>query len=215
MTPSPIWHPFTQHALAGPMTPVASAKGAYLHTADGQRIIDAISSWWVVTHGHCHPHIVAAIKAQAEQLDQVIFAGHTHEAAEGLARRLLKLAPDGLAHVFFSDSGSTSVEVALKMALGFWRHSGEPRQRIAVLQHGYHGDTIGTMSVGERGVFNAAYEPLLFDVARVPFPTPGAEQTTIDALESVFKEQATAAFLVEPLVLVSRGHVDVPSPHPI
>jgi len=211
MTASPIWHPFTQHALAGPMTPVASAKDAYLYTADGHRIIDAISSWWVVTHGHCHPHIVAAIKAQAERLDQVIFAGHTHDPAEALARRLLERAPDGLAYVFFSDSGSTSVEVALKMALGFWRHSGEPREHIAVLQHGYHGDTIGTMSVGERGAFNAAYEPLLFNVASVPFPTPGAEQTTIDALESVFKEQATAAFLVEPLVLGAGGMLMYPA----
>ena len=211
MTTSPIWHPFTQHAVSGPMTPVASAKGAYLETADGRRIIDAISSWWVVTHRHCHPHIVSAIQAQAEQLDQVIFAGHTHAPAESLARRLIQLAPEGLAHVFFSDSGSTSVEVALKMALGFWLHRGEPRQRIAVLQHGYHGDTIGTMSVGERGVFNAPYEPLLFDVARVPFPASGSEQTTLDALERVFKEQPTAAFVVEPLVLGAGGMLMYPA----
>lgn len=193
------------------MTPVASATGAYLETRDGRRIIDAISSWWVVTHGHCHPHIVAAIKAQAERLDQVIFAGFTHDPAEALARRLLQLAPTGLTHVFFSDSGSTSVEVALKMALGYWRHCGEPRQRIAALQHGYHGDTIGTMSVGERGVFNTPYEPLLFDVARVPFPAAGSEQITIDALERVFKQQPTAAFLIEPLVLGAGGMLMYPA----
>jgi adenosylmethionine-8-amino-7-oxononanoate aminotransferase len=211
MMPSPIWHPFTQHALAGPMTPVTSARGAYLETADGRRIIDAISSWWVVTHGHCHPHIVEAIRAQAGKLDQVIFAGHTHGPAEALAPRLLAVAPSGLAHVFFSDSGSTSVEVALKMALGYWRHSGEPRQRIAVLQHGYHGDTIGAMSVGERGVFNAGYEPLLFEVARVPFPAPGSEQAAIDALERLFKEQPTAAFVVEPLILGAGGMLMYPA----
>lgn len=207
---SPVWHPFTQHALSGPMISVASAKGAYIHTTDGRRIIDAISSWWVVTHGHCHPHIVEAIKTQAGLLDQVIFAGYSHGPAETLARRLLEFAPQGLSHVFYSDSGSTSVEVALKMALGFWRHSGEPRERIAVLQHGYHGDTIGAMSVGERGVFNAPYEPLLFDVARVPFPRPGAEQTAIDGLERAFRKQPTAAFLVEPLVLGAGGMLMYP-----
>lgn len=116
---SQIWHPFTQHALQQQMTKVARAKGAYLYAEDGRRIIDAISSWWVVTHGHCHPNIVCAIQKQAENLNQVIFAGHTHEPAEEVAALLLKLAPAGLDYVFFSDSGSTSVEVALKMALGY------------------------------------------------------------------------------------------------
>lgn len=193
------------------MVPVESASGAYLKTADGRRVIDAISSWWVVTHGHCHPHIVAAIKAQAEQLNQVIFAGYTHGPAEALARRLIGIVPQGLSHIFFSDSGSTSIEVAIKMALGYWRHRGEPRERIAVLQHGYHGDTIGAMSVGERGVFNAAYEPLLFEVMRIPFPAPGAEQATIDALEKVIREEPTAAFVVEPLVLGAGGMLMYPA----
>ena len=112
---SPIWHPFTQHALQDEMTKVVRGEGAYLHTADGRRIIDAIASWWVVTHGHCHPFIVGAIQKQAEELNQIIFAGHTHEPAEEVAALLLKLAPPGLDYVFFSDSGSTSVEVALIM----------------------------------------------------------------------------------------------------
>ena len=167
---SPIWHPFTQHGLEPDMLQIASASGAWLETADGRRIFDAISSWWVVTHGHSHPKIVAAIQKQAETLDQVIFAGFTHEPAERVARHLIDLTPQGLDHVFFSDSGSTSVEVALKMALGFWRNRGEPRTRILALEHAYHGDTVGTMSAGARGVFNAAYEPLLFDVGRIPFP---------------------------------------------
>ena len=113
---SPIWHPFTQHALQPEMTPVARGDGAYLITRDGRRIIDAIASWWVVTHGHCHPPIVRAIQEQAGQLDQVIFAGHTHEPAEQLAAGLLDLVPPTLAHVFFSDSGATSVEVALSQS---------------------------------------------------------------------------------------------------
>ncbi|MBX9711635.1 MAG: adenosylmethionine--8-amino-7-oxononanoate transaminase [Xanthobacteraceae bacterium] len=208
---SPIWHPFTQHALHGGMTMIARAQGAYLYTPDGRRIIDAISSWWVVTHGHCHPEIVHAIQKQAQTLNQIIFAGQTHEAAEDVAARLLKLTPPNLKHVFFSDSGSTSVEVALKMALGYWRNVGEARTRIVAMEHGYHGDTVGTMSVGARGVFNAAYEPLLFDVARVPFPRTGREQQTFDALEATCRNDKTAAFIVEPLVLGAGGMLMYPA----
>jgi adenosylmethionine---8-amino-7-oxononanoate aminotransferase len=202
---SPVWHPFTQHGLNEPIPPIARAEGAALYTADGTRIIDAISSWWVTTHGHCHPRIVAAIAGQAGRLDQIIFAGHTHEQAETLARGLVALVPDTLRHVFFSDSGSTSVEVALKMALGTWRNRGEPRHRIVVMEGSYHGDTIGGMSVGERGVFNQPYQPLLFDVARLPFPAAGAGQATLDALERICVAEKPAALIVEPLISGAGG----------
>jgi len=204
MSASPVWHPFTQHGLGEPIPTVTRAEGAALYTADGRRIIDAISSWWVTTHGHCHPKIMAAIAAQTERLDQIIYAGWTHEPAETLARGLTAIMPPALEHVFYSDSGSTSVEVALKMALGFWANRGEPRHRILVLAHSYHGDTIGAMSVGARGVFNRAYSPLLFDVGTIPFPAPGAEQATLDALEAACRERP-AAFIVEPLVLGAGG----------
>jgi adenosylmethionine---8-amino-7-oxononanoate aminotransferase len=203
MTRSPIWHPFTQHGLEEPIPLVTHAQGAILHTADGRRVIDAISSWWVTTHGHCHPRIAAAIAQQAQQLDQLIFAGWTHEPADGLARELVDLL--GLPYVFYSDSGSTCVEVALKMALGFWANRGEPRHRILVLEHSYHGDTIGTMSVGARGVFNRAYAPLLFDVGTIPFPAAGREQAALDVLERACREEAPAAFIVEPLILGAGG----------
>jgi adenosylmethionine---8-amino-7-oxononanoate aminotransferase len=206
-----IWHPFTQHALQGEMTKIVRGEGAYLYTADGRRIIDAIASWWVVTHGHCHPHIVGAIQQQAERLNQIIFAGYTHEPAEEVAAQLLKLTPPGLEHVFFSDSGSTSVEVALKMALGYWHNIGEPRSRIVVMQHSYHGDTVGTMSVGARGVFNAAYEPLLFDVTTIPFPKSGHEQAALDALEATCRNDKPAAFIVEPLILGAGGMLIYPA----
>lgn len=202
---SPIWHPFTQHALQPEMMKIAAAKGAWLEAADGSRIFDGISSWWVITHGHNYPPIVEAIQRQASRLDQVIFAGFTHEPAEEVARRLIGIAPAGLAHVFFSDSGSTSVEVALKMALGYFRNRGEPRSRIVALEHGYHGDTIGCMSVGARGVFNAPYEPLLFEVERIPFPSAGAEQRTLDAFETICRRDAPAALILEPLLLGSGG----------
>lgn len=206
---SPVWHPFTQHALQDGFPLVTRGNGAWLYTADG-KLLDAISSWWVITHGHRHPKIVEAIKAQADALDQVIFAGFTHQPAEDVARELVRIAPQGgpqpLAHVFYSDSGSTAVEVALKMALGFWKNSGKPRTKIIALEHAYHGDTVGTMSAGARGVFNAPYDPLLFDVVRLPFPAVkenGKACGTLAALEDAAKD--AAALIVEPLILGAGG----------
>ena len=207
---SSIWHPFTQHGLGEPIPLVTHAEGAILHTADGRRVVDAISSWWVTTHGHCHPRIMAAIAEQAGKLDQFIFAGWSHAPAEEVARGLREIMPADLTRVFFSDSGSTSVEVALKMALGYWLHRGEPRHRLLVMAGSYHGDTIGTMSVGARGAFNAAYEPLLFDVETLPFPAPGAEQATLDALEAACRS-GPAALIVEPLVLGAGGMLFYPA----
>ena len=204
VTNSPVWRPFTQHALQPGAVKITRAEGAWLEAEDGTRILDAISSWWVITHGHRRPEIIEAIKAQADRLDQIIFAGYTHEPAEQLARRLVAITPPGLDYVFYSDSGSTCVEVAIKMALGYWRNRGEARTRVIALEHGYHGDTIGTMSAGARSPFNAAYEPLLFDVARVPFPARGAEPETLDALERACRAGA-AAFVAEPLILGAGG----------
>lgn len=208
---SPVWHPFTQHGLGQTPVPVARAEGAWLETPDGRRILDAISSWWVVTHGHRHPAIVAAIKAQADVLDQVIFAGFTHEPAEVLARELVRVAPEGLAHVFYSDSGSTAVEAGLKMALGYWRNTAKRRTRVLALENAYHGDTVGTMSAGARGAFTASYEPLLFDVGRVPFPGAGREQASLDALEAALKAEPVAALIVEPLILGAGGMLVYPA----
>jgi len=209
---SPVWHPFTQHAVQPEATMIATGEGAWLVTPDGRRIFDAISSWWVVTHGHRHPHIMQAVKDQTDKLDQVIFAGFTHEPAEKLARHLVAITPPELEYVFFSDSGSTSVEVALKMALGFWRNRGINRTRILALEGAYHGDTIGGMSVGERGVFNAPYDPLLFDVGRIPFPAAGREEAALDALTAACKRGDVAALIVEPLVLGAAGMLIYP-PH--
>ncbi|WP_024576204.1 MULTISPECIES: adenosylmethionine--8-amino-7-oxononanoate transaminase [unclassified Afipia] len=208
---SPVWHPFTQHAVPPEATLISRGEGAWLEAADGRRIFDAISSWWVVTHGHRHPRIMQAIKDQADKLDQVIFAGFTHEPAEKLARHLVAITPPELEYVFFSDSGSTSVEVALKMALGYWRHVGGKRSRILALEGAYHGDTIGGMSVGERGVFNAPYDPLLFDVERIPFPASGCEQETFDALAMACRRGDVAALIVEPLILGAGGMLIYPS----
>ena len=212
---SPIWHPFTQHGLGDRIPLIARGEDARLYDAQGNSWIDAISSWWVTTHGHAHPRIMAAIRDQTERLDQLIFAGWTHAPAETLAAELIRITPDPLTRVFFSDSGSTSVEVALKMALGYWFHIGEPRSRILVLEHSYHGDTIGTMSVGERGVYNRAWQPLLFDVGTIPFPREGMEQATLDALEAACAGRETgsapAGFIVEPLILGAGGMLIYPA----
>jgi adenosylmethionine---8-amino-7-oxononanoate aminotransferase len=187
------------------MKRIVRTEGAYLVDEDGARVLDAISSWWVITHGHRHPTIMEAIRRASEAFDQIIFAEYTHAPAEELAEGLIELAPAGLLHVFYSDSGSTAVEVALKMALGYFHNIGAPRSRICVLEHGYHGDTIGAMSAGERGVFNAAYEPLLFAVDRLPFPESGREQETFDAFETFCASGQVAGLLVEPLVLGAGG----------
>ena len=205
MTLSPVWHPFTQHALEAPMKRIVATDGAYLLDEDGHRFLDATSSWWVITHGHRHPGIMAAIRKATELYDQIIFAEFTHEPAEVLAKGLLEFAPSGLKHVFYSDSGSTAVEVAIKMALGTFYNRGVSRDRIVVMEHGYHGDTVGAMSAGERGVFNAPSEPLLFGVERLPYPEAGGEQKTFDAFEAVCRSGRVAAILVEPLVLGAGG----------
>jgi adenosylmethionine-8-amino-7-oxononanoate aminotransferase len=220
MKKSPVWHPFTQHALTPQAIEIDHAKDSFLYTKDGKKILDGISSWWVNLHGHCHPKIVEAVKAQASRLDQIIFAGFTHEPAEQLAEKLVSLT--GLDHVFYSDSGSTSVEVALKMAAGYWHNKGSPRTKIIALEHGYHGDTFGTMAAGSRGVYNRAYEPFLFDVQHLPFPeiTPQlnppplkggrdgrGDCNTLNTFEKILVENQgqIAALIVEPLVLGAGG----------
>ncbi|MBZ9603029.1 adenosylmethionine--8-amino-7-oxononanoate transaminase [Phyllobacterium chamaecytisi] len=211
MTRSAVWHPFTQHALEPTMKRIVRTDGAYLFDEQGHAILDAISSWWVITHGHRHPLITDAICKASEIYDQIIFAEYTHEPAEELATSLIAVAPASLGHVFYSDSGSTCVEVALKMAFGFFHNRGTPRFRIVVMEYGYHGDTIGTMSAGERGVFNMAYEPMLFDVDRLPFPAPGREQDTLDAFEAFCQGGQVAALLIEPLVLGAGGMLMYPA----
>ncbi len=204
---SPIWHPFTQHATAGPMLEIERGEGAWLIASDGRRILDGISSWWVNTHGHAHPKIAAAIAAQAARLEQVIFAGFTHPAAEQLARKVLALAPSSLEFAFFSDSGSTAVEVAVKMAVGYWHNQGHARHRVIAFAEGYHGDTFGAMSVGGRSIFTAPYQSMLFEVEFLPFPAAGTEQRTIDAFAALLHNGGNeiAALILEPLVLGAGG----------
>jgi adenosylmethionine-8-amino-7-oxononanoate aminotransferase len=199
-----VWHPYTQHAVAPPPVPIRRASGAYLYDLHDRPIFDAISSWWVTLHGHAHPAIAAAIAAQARTLEQVIFAGFTHEPAARLAAELVERLPAGLTRVFFSDDGSTAVEVALKMALQYWWNQGSRRALVAALEHAYHGDTFGAMSTSARDMFTAPYEGHLFEVARLPDPTEG---DTVAALADLLEARGDelAAVIVEPLLLGAGG----------
>lgn len=199
-----IWHPYTQHLDAPIPTRITRADGAWLYDQHETPILDAISSWWVTTHGHCHPHIASAIAEQARTLDQVIFAGFTHEPAAALAAELVSRLPRGLTRIFYSDNGSTAVEVAIKMSIQYFANRGTPRRLVAALENAYHGDTFGAMAAGARGIFSSSYEPLLFEVARLPDPSAG---NTLAALDKLITERGTelAAVIVEPLLLGAGG----------
>ena len=199
-----VWHPYTQHGAADPPIPIARAEGAYLVDDQGREIFDAISSWWVTLHGHAQPDIVNAIARQAQTLEQVIFAGFTHEPAARLAASLVERAPVGLDRVFFSDDGSTAVEVAVKIALQYWVNRGEQRRTIVALENAYHGDTFGAMSVSARGLFTEPFENLLFDVARLPDPVTN---DVVAALEEMIsrRERELAAVIVEPMLMGAGG----------
>ena len=205
-----LWHPTTQVASADPPPRVVGGRGALLELEDGRTLIDAISSWWVTLHGHGEPTIAAAIARQASQLEQVIFANFTHLPAERLAERLS--AHTGLQRLFFSDNGSTAVEVALKIAWQWWRNQGTPRSQLIAFDGAYHGDTFGAMALGERSLFSAPFEPLLFAVARAPWPAtwwgdPTVEQREAEALARLdtLLETPTAAVIFEPLLQGASG----------
>jgi len=215
-----LWHPFTQEALDPQPILIDRAQGAWLYTGDGRKLLDAISSWWVNLHGHAHPVIAAAIAAQARKLEHVIFAGFTHEPALELAARLRRVLPPELAHIFFSDDGSTAVEVALKMALQYWHNLGRPeKKRLVALEHAYHGDTVGAMSVGADSAFVAPFQDLRFPVWRVPsaycFRCPvGKTRATCDIecvepLARLLEEhhREIAALIVEPLLQGAGGMI--------
>jgi len=193
-----IWHPYTQEATELPPLEIDRGEGAYLYTRDGRRLLDAISSWWVNLHGHGHPLIAEAIAKQAAQLEQVIFAGFTHAPAEKLAEALGRILPE-LNHVFYSDNGSTAVEAALKIAVQYWRNKGRKEKRhIVALEHAYHGDTIGAMSVSGDSPFTAPFDGLRLPVLRV---------RDAEELERTLhkRKYEIAAMIVEPLIQGAAG----------
>ncbi len=205
-----LWPPFTQIATATTPKRAVAGNGALLMFDDGPPLIDAISSWWVTLHGHSNPVIAKAISLQAEALEQVIFADFTHPQAENLAHRLSQKT--GLSRLFFSDNGSTAVEVALKIACQWWYNKEEPRHQIIAFNGAYHGDTFGSMAVGERNLFSAPFENMLFPVSRLPWPSTWWEDNNLDKKEKDVLSQLeklltvpTAAVILEPLVQGAGG----------
>ena len=201
-----IWHPFTQMKTAAPPVQISRAKDCTLYAEDGTQYIDAIASWWVNIHGHCNEYIAGKIAAQAQTLEHVIFAGFTHTPAIELAKTLIHILPDHFAKVFFSDDGSTCVEVALKMAIQYWHNQGiNHKTKIIAFKNAYHGDTFGAMSVAERNAFNAAFNNYLFEVIHIPIPTNENIATLKLQLSTIAAHGDVAAFIFEPLVQGAAG----------
>lgn len=201
-----IWHPFTHLKSSPAPIPIVKGKGVYLVDDNGKKYIDAISSWWVTIHGHAHPYIAEKLYEQAKTLEQVIFAGFTHTPAIELAERLLPLLPGNFSKVFYSDNGSTSTEVAIKMALQYWwnKNDKQPaRSKVLAFNNSYHGDTFGAMSVSDRSVFTMAFHDKLFEVVFIDTPTG----ENIDLLSRrIHAESASiAAFIYEPLLQGAGG----------
>ncbi len=219
-----IWHPYTQMKTAPPPLPIVRGEGVYLITEDGRRILDGISSWWVNIHGHSHPRLNEALAAQARELEHVVFAGCTHPPAVELAERLVRILPPGLTRVFYSDNGSTAVEVALKLAVQYWRNQGRPeRHRFITMHHAYHGDTVGAMSASEASLFTRPFAPLLFEVDRAASPycyrcPVGLERRScaidcLGSLEAALERagDTVAAVVVEPMLQAAGGMIVWPA----
>lgn len=196
-----LWHPYTQEKIAPLPIPIVRAEGVWLITEDGRRILDGISSWWVNIHGHSHPVLNQALTMQAETLEHVMFAGFTHQPAVELAENLIKVLPAGLNRVFYSDNGSTAVEVALKMAYQFWRNKGEDRKTFVALENAYHGDTFGAMAASDDSAFTRPFKSLLFNVLR----TDGK----LEKLENLFQQKSNeiAAIILEPILQGAGGMI--------
>ncbi len=202
-----VWHPFTQMKTAQNPIAIVRGEGAYLYDENGKQYLDAISSWWVNLHGHAHPYIAQKVSEQLFVLEHVIFADFTHEKAILLAERLLGILPDNFAKIFYSDNGSTAVEVALKMAFQYWYNIGKPQKtKVIALENAYHGDTFGSMSVSGRSAFTSPFNPFLFDVLYLPTPVAGQEETCINQLKTHLKNaDEIAALIVEPLIQGAGG----------
>ncbi|MEP7353363.1 MAG: adenosylmethionine--8-amino-7-oxononanoate transaminase [Acidobacteriota bacterium] len=199
-----LWHPYTQMQTAPRPLPIVRGEGAFLFTEDGRKILDGISSWWVNIHGHSHPKLNEALIQQARKLEHVIFAGATHRPAIELAEALMEVLPKGLERVFYSDNGSTAVEVALKMALQYWQNLGQSRNIFLTLENAYHGDTVGAMSASADSLFTRPFAPLLFEVHRF---------NDLETLESQLGANAgnVAGVLIEPMLQGAGGMIMWPA----
>lgn len=198
-----IWHPYTQMQNAAPPIPIVRGEGVYLIAEDGKKYIDAVSSWWVNIHGHSHPYIAQKVAEQLNRLEHVIFAGFTHPGAIELAERLIDILPSGQSKVFYSDNGSTAVEVAMKMCFQYWSNLGNPKTKVLAFNNSYHGDTFGAMAVSSRSAFTRPFEKLLFDVEFIDLPDAGNIEQLKAHISGISSD--LAAFIFEPIVQGAGG----------
>ncbi|MDD5569872.1 MAG: adenosylmethionine--8-amino-7-oxononanoate transaminase [Bacteroidales bacterium] len=202
-----IWHPYTQMKTSEAPIPIVKGDGIYVYDESGKKYIDAVSSWWVNLHGHSHPYIAEKISEQMKVLEHVIFAGFTHPKAVELAERLIKKLPTNQSKIFYSDDGSTSVEVAVKMVFQYWHNKGTEKKKIIAFKNAYHGDTFGAMSVSGRSAFTMAFTPFLFDVIFIDAPVKGKEKKSAEQLKKIVKNNDIAAFIFEPLIQGAGGMI--------
>ncbi len=201
-----VWHPFTHLKYAEAPVHIVRGEGAYFYDAEGNKLLDGISSWWVNLHGHCHPYISQKVSEQLYTLEHAIFSAFTHEPAVKLAERLIGHLPENQSKIFYSDNGSTAVEVGLKMVLQYWHNQGVSKKKFIAFENAYHGDTFGGMSVGARNVFNNAFENLLFDVIHIPLPDEENIEQIKNTLSTWFtNHHDIAGFIFEPLVQGAAG----------
>jgi adenosylmethionine-8-amino-7-oxononanoate aminotransferase len=200
-----VWHPFTQMQTAPTPLAIIKAEGSVLYAEDGKVYLDCNSSWWVNIHGHGKKELKEALINQFDEIDHVIFAGVTHPKAVELSKKVISILPKNFSKVFFSDDGSTAVEVALKMAFQYWFNQNQPKKRILSIEGAYHGDTFGAMSISQRGYFNEPFEHLFFSVDYLPFPTADKETELLNQAKYLFETNEFAAIILEPLVQGSAG----------
>ena len=202
-----LWHPYTQHKTAATPIAIVKGEGALLWDENNKEYIDAIASWWVNPFGHSNRFIADAIYKQLTTLEHVLFGGFTHEPAILVAEKLMKILPDNQKKIFFSDNGSTAVEVAIKVALQYFFNKGEQRTTIIALEDAFHGDTFAAMAASGISFYTQAFKGMFIDVVRIPVPIKGREQESYDTLNKVIANNNCAGFIFEPLVQGAAGMV--------
>ena len=200
-----IWHPFTQMKTSPLPINIVKGKGALIYDENGKSYIDAISSWWVNIHGHCNEQIQQAINTQLKELEHVIFSGFTHKSAADLSEKLISIMPENQQKIFFSDNGSTAVEVALKLVIQYWHNQKINRKGFISFENAYHGDTFGAMSVGEKSVFSAPFSNYFFESYRIALPNENNIDSILERIEQIIINKKPAGFIFEPMVLGAGG----------
>ena len=200
-----LWHPLTQHKTSPDTLAIVKSKGVKLWDENGKEYIDGISSWYTAMYGHCNSYITNKVAVQMQELDQVVFSGFTHEPAIQLSEELIKILPPNQEKLFFSDNGSTSTEIGIKMALQYHFNLGNDRKVMLAFEEGFHGDTFGAMSVSGLSVYNGAFEDHFLEVVRIPTPNGENNNEVLQRLENLIKENGIAGFIYEPLVQGAAG----------